>query len=155
MKYLLILFLFASCATAQRVTWNPTDNLVKVYELSGSKNDLFTKANRWMVDVFTDAESVIQHSDKEEGVIIGKYLLHNEVISGAYDASVGTIVYAIIDIRVKDDKARIEIKPQDSWEHWPGSTYSQLSYTQDQAKQEMNLLANSFYESLKVDKVEF
>jgi len=39
-----------------------------------SKDTLFTKVNMWFVDAFKSAESVIQYSDKESGVIKGKYV---------------------------------------------------------------------------------
>ncbi len=49
------------------------DEFVKVYEdLNSSQDDLYLKANEWIVGIFKDAKSVIQDTDKEKG-IEGKY----------------------------------------------------------------------------------
>ena len=83
-----------------------------IIELPNQQKDkLFIKSNDWMVTTFNDAESVIQFSDKEEGTIIGKYLLqgtagYNSLI-GQYD----TRIYAKITIQVKENKARIIVLP--------------------------------------------
>lgn len=63
--------LLASCTT---IKTSEVKGVTKVIEVSGaSKDELFVKASSWLVDAFNSAKSVIQFSDKEAGVIKGKY----------------------------------------------------------------------------------
>ena len=94
-----------SCAPSL-INFTEDEHLGEIYEdVIGSHDELYLRANSWMISTFNDAESVIQHSDKEEGVIIGRYLMNGTVSAGMY-GSVDTRVYAVIDIRVRDDRAR-------------------------------------------------
>lgn len=149
--FLLAITLLTSCVTYQKVTFAP-DEFVKVYETPGTKDALFLKSNEWMVGIFKDATSVIQHSDKEEGVIIGKYLMFGTITPGAYGTTIDSRVYAIIDIRVKDGKARLAIQP---------GNYSAVTsmmgpgYTKDKALADLNALADSFNRALLKNEVTF
>jgi hypothetical protein len=50
--------------------------VIKTYtDLTDNQDELFIKANDWMISMFKDASSVIQFNDKQEGVLIGKYLM--------------------------------------------------------------------------------
>ena len=62
-----------ACATTKNVSSLP-DSYEEVVEISGSKDTLYTKANLVFVDLFNNAESVLQFSDKEAGVMKGKYV---------------------------------------------------------------------------------
>lgn len=63
--------LLASCTT---IKTSEVKGVTKVVEVPGeSKDELFVKASSWMVDAFNSAKNVIQFSDKEAGVIKGKY----------------------------------------------------------------------------------
>ncbi len=72
-----------------------------------SKKDNYILSNEWMVEAFNNAESVIQFSDKEAGIVKGKYHLYSGEGSTGYYRSES--VSAIITLRVKDDGVRIEI----------------------------------------------
>jgi hypothetical protein len=63
----------SSCATTQ-VAYTPI-TLTETATVLGSKNDVYVKANLWLVDIFNSAKSVIQFSDKDAGVVKGKYVL--------------------------------------------------------------------------------
>lgn len=142
-----------SCAPPL-VQFKEEDNLVQVYEdVTGTKAELYLKANNWMIETFRDAESVIQHNDKEEGVVIGKYLMAGTVQRSNYGTS-DSRVYAIIDIRVKENKARIEIKPQGEW-RYDVSGFTIYSYSKEDAKMEMETLAEKFHSSLLKKDVKF
>ena len=128
---------------------------IKVYDdLEASQNELFLKANEWMVSTFTDAESVIQYSDKEEGALLGKYLMSGMVKSGAYGVTIDTRIYSKIDIRVKDNKAIISIEPMGSWKYDP-SGMTIYKYSKENAIAEMETLAGSLHDALKSEKIEF
>ena len=148
-----ILFM-SGCLTLTKVQFMEEDNYVEVFDdLQDNKHQLYLKANNWIIQAFNDAESVIQHSDKEEGVVIGKYLMSGTVQSNMY-GSVDNRVYAIIDIRVKDHKARLEIKPQGQWSYDP-SGMSIYNYSKEDAINDMKRLSDDFYNALLKDNVEF
>ena len=155
MKKIMLVILVAitatSCFTPKMVTFQ-NDEFVKVYEdVPGTKNDLYLKANEWLVGIFNNAKSIIQHTDKEEGVIIGKYMMKTVISSSTMYGSSSSDVYAIIDIRLKDNKARISIKPYD-YAYVEGMYQS---YTKEQAVEDMEALAQSFHQSLQTKKVDF
>jgi hypothetical protein len=142
-----------SCATTA-ITFTEAEHLAEVYDdVPGSQDQLYLKANSWMIATFNNAESVVQHNDKDAGVIIGKYLMSGGTSASMY-GTVDTRVYAIIDIRVKDDKARIEIKPQGSWAY-DASGMTVYNYSKEDAKRDMVKLSNSFHDALLKDDVDF
>jgi hypothetical protein len=109
MKKLLFPFLIAviltSCAT---MTANdlPTDKAKVAKVISApdlSKDQLFALANSWAVDSFTSANSVIEYSDKEAGIIKGKYT------SGYFEGVYTFSLRSTITIEVKDGASRITI----------------------------------------------
>lgn len=135
------------------------DPIIKVYDAKGTKDELFVKANRWMVTVFKDARSVIQFSDKEQGTLIGKYLLRISPYNPYYAEQP---IYAVIEITVKDEKARISIKPDNyaytkanyGVAYWNGTQESSL-YSQELALADIEALCESFNRSLGVTEPEF
>ena len=77
-------------------------------ETKSDKNYNFIKANEWMVQTFNNAKSVIQFKDKEAGIVKGKYVMKEGIIStGPYTQSTPTF-FSVITIRVKDKASRIE-----------------------------------------------
>jgi hypothetical protein len=160
MKRLLFLIgltgsLILTSCTATKILVNFPEPIVKVYEVNSSKDLLFINANRWMVSVFKDAKSVIQYSDKTEGVLMGKYLLNYNSYSMQY-------VYAIIEIKVKDRKARISVTP-DNWTysqynygipHWTGTENSTF-YTKERAISDIDILCDSFNKGLQASDNKF
>ena len=73
-------------------------------DLSAKEN--YILANEWMVEAFNNAESVIQFSDKEAGIVRGKYSLYSGWGNGYYSIDKVT---AIITLRTKDNGVVIEI----------------------------------------------
>lgn len=68
-----IFLVLSGCATNPAITNSTT--YFDVVEVNGvSSADLFVKINLWFVDAFKSAKSVIEFSDKDAGVIKGKYL---------------------------------------------------------------------------------
>lgn len=140
MKTLFFIFslaiLLTSCATQKIIT---TEKCEKIINIKGSKNELYIKANEWMVRSFNSAKSVIQFQDKESGRIVGKYTLFN--VSNAQFSSLDQTVSAIVTILVKDDAAKIDIEPTEGWKFQSATIWS---YRKDQADYDMDQLANSF-----------
>jgi hypothetical protein len=112
-KILMVLLLTASCYLPAPITEEQRSMLgsfYRVIEAEGqTKNDLFLKINSWMVDRFKNSDDVIEFSDKDAGVITGKFV---EVM--AFRLKDGnTFVYNVIStikIDVKDNRARITLK---------------------------------------------
>ena len=82
----------------------------KTIELKSKKNSNYIKANEWMVETFGNAESVIQFADKEGGIIKGKYMMYQGTTGSQYKPSTQSY-FAMITLRVKDQAAKIEVKP--------------------------------------------
>ena len=112
-----------------------------------TKNELYVKANNWMVDTFTNAKSVVQFTDKESGTISGRYFLGNVVPESQYGAAIN--VFATIKIRVKDKACRIQITP-DQFSYVSGMSY----YTEDMARKDINSLIGSFESSMSKNEDE-
>lgn len=109
--FILIASVFmASCATYYPfATAFPDPEIDKIVDTKLTRNDAYTLANEWMVEKFVSATDVIQYSDKEAGIIKGKFTLHT--LSRHYS---GSLVYkekieGLVTVRVKDNKAKITI----------------------------------------------
>jgi len=99
----LTLLSLTSCGTLTTITASQQN--IEIYP-KADKDELYVKANLWMVDVFNDAESVIQFSDKEAGVFKGKYLVHH---TPASQYSAGSSLYATLMVNVKDNYLKLTI----------------------------------------------
>lgn len=75
----------------------------KVIEnIPGSTDDIYIKANDWMVSTFANSKSVIEFSDKESGTILGKYFIYEALSNDKFIK---------IDVRIKDNSSKIKIEP--------------------------------------------
>lgn len=158
----ILISVFTSCATLYPsypvIVDYSIDPIVEVIDSLDSVENLYVKANEWMVNTFNDAESTIQFSDKEQGAVIGKFLLEGELynIPSQYygygvstpATSIDTRVFAIIDVRVKENRARISIAPQ-SWK-----SYSE-TITPLLIKTKAELLIEDFKKHMKTRGVDF
>ena len=72
-----------------------------IIEVSGAtKDELWLKANEWCIDAFKKSTNVVQYSDKEAGVLRGKF-------TSEYDGYYYEYVQTTFSIEVKDEKARL------------------------------------------------
>ena len=143
----LLIFTFQNCAMVT-VESKP---VTQVVEVDGySQNELYVRANNWMIDAFNNAESVIQFSDKESGTITGKYLLGTVTQANQYGPA--NRVYATIKIQVKDNASKITITPE-SFTYAEGNMYT--LYNEEKAKADVNALIASFEEGIKQKEDDF
>lgn len=153
---ILLPFLFTACGTMQTVSIK--EPVVKILtELEEKQDELYVKANDWMISMFVDASSVIQFSDKEEGVLIGKYLLSGQASTTMTlfgNTTTDTRVYAKIDIRVRDGRARISIEPLDSWQY-DSSGLTIRNYSEENFYQDADNVLVSFENAILASKIEF
>lgn len=154
--FISVLFLFIGCGTVKMIQIDKP--VIKTYtDLTDNQDDLFVKANDWMISMFKDASSVIQFNDKQEGVLIGKYLMSgtlNTSISRYGNVSADSRVYAKIDIRVRDGRARISIEPIGSWKY-DDSGLTIYNYSKENFYQDMDKLFLSFENAIKAETIEF
>lgn len=144
-KAIIFLLILTSCATIKEVQVN--EPYSRVYEnLNGNQSQLFVKANDWMVKTFNNASSVIQYSDKTEGVIIGKYLLSNQLTVNEY-GTFDNRVYAKLNIQIKDGKAKLTVQILNSWKY-DDSGFTIYNYSPEQAKRDVEALSESLKVSL-------
>lgn len=147
---LLLMILFCSCTSTQRIPVS-IDPVISVIQVDGKKNDLYVKANSWMIEVFTDSKSVIQFKDKEEGIVIGKYLFERTYTYDGYGNRIEMDpIYAIINIQVKDDASRISIEPNDYFIR-QGLIKNEGLLTKEKAIERINDLLSSFETYMKKD----
>ena len=142
----LIIGLFVTSCMPLKTTVVQMDAVSDQVQTEGSKNELYVKANNWMVENFVNAESVIQFTDKESGTVTGKYLLHKIYIApSTYSAGVDSDIFSIIKIQVKDGAAKISIDPQDFTEiETSNLTYRKLYYSKEKADLQISTLIDSF-----------
>jgi uncharacterized protein YacL (UPF0231 family) len=108
----LALLVLASCATTSSVDFTSLqEGVKKVIEVEGaSQDELFVKANNWAVSAFSNADSVIEFSDKESGTITGKYYLRYHGNCFYFWAGGDVAPWTLIQVEVKEGKARISLK---------------------------------------------
>ena len=99
----IVITILALSAAAAKKKGAPMPDIKTVIEVPGATSDqLFVKANTAAVDVFVKADSVIEFSDKDAGVIKGKFFMHKVTVGGLiYD------VEATITIELKEGKVRL------------------------------------------------
>lgn len=154
-KLPVVLIALCGCMTPQLASLSEADSQSRTVEnLASTKEELFTRANRWMVGKFNNAESVVQHSDKEAGVIIGKYLMFGTVEVGSYSKYADSRVFAIIEINVRDDRAKIEVRPRGQWYYAPDGVVATKTSKDDAIKSIQNLML-SFEEAMRAKKSDF
>ena len=88
-----------------------------------SREELFDRANVWIVHTFKDPNGMVKWSNGEQGTIISKYPLVTTSSYSSYTTEVTLEIYIV------DNKARIRIEPE-------SITYTNNSYNDfaDKAK---------------------
>lgn len=131
-----------SCASPKEYLDSP-DTKIEIIENKLSKNSNYIKANEWMVNTFSDAESVIQFTDKEAGIVKGKYLILASTEKIGDWIVTRPSFYAIITLRVKDGACRIEIdSPSGLYTHKGGD--NELGFTPEMFNKKASDLISNF-----------
>lgn len=144
---LTIATLLTSCSPAKLISVEPIN---KNFQISGTQDQLYIKANNWMVENFVNAESVIQFSDKKAGIVTGKYLLKRyPVADGLYGYE--QLVYAIIKIQVKEGATKISIDPEDFKEGNNAYASMKYKYNKEIATQQITDLITNYENYMRTD----
>lgn len=89
-------------------------NFTNIIEMPNCpKNELFVKVMTVIGILYNDGKSVIQNSDKEEGVIFGKGILTADRIKVAFGVNENIEYNHAIKVDIKDNKCRITITVTD------------------------------------------
>jgi hypothetical protein len=132
-----------SCASSKQFQETPRPRIA-TYNNDLGKNANFVLANEWIVETFNDAKSVIQFTDKESGTIKGKYLMKDVYISTNPYVPSTEPFYAIITLRVRDKKCRIEIDPPSNQFYSQKVMGEEIGFTINDFENDTNLLINDF-----------
>ena len=96
---ILALLMITSCAS-----YMSKDELITreaIVDVPGAtKDELYVKASSWMVDTFESAPDVVEYTDKEAGIIKGKYTIITPVCT----------FKGVVTIELKDGKAKIMLR---------------------------------------------
>ena len=114
--FAIFILLSLACASTKNISTLP-ETYEEIVDISGTKDALYTKANLVFVDIFNNADSVIQFSDKEAGVMKGKYV--SAVSAGVSEYK----VYTTVEVSVKEGKYRIAMTLADvieTYNAWTG-----------------------------------
>ena len=146
MKKLLLLLCVAitiqSCATYTPVSMEP---ISQSFVIDKEKDEIFVSANNWMVENFNNAKSVIQYTDKEAGIVTGRYLLKPLYEFEGYSLVESTDgIFAVIKIQVKDGASKITITPEDFEAVTGPSVNEKLKYSKQIAEAQVKDLITSY-----------
>jgi len=128
------LLLLLSCAAYKDVTAPKVSESINV---NGTKEQLFLRSNEWAIRTFAYPQSEIQYSDKNDGKIIGRFLMNTK-----NDPYYLSDVFSVITITVTDKTAQIEIDPL-PWKFSRISLYASI-YKPETAQKDMHKLVDSF-----------
>jgi len=104
-SFSLLTIVFLSSCAIKMYPINP-QRFEKIIEVPNvSQIDLYIRANEWFIRNFTNAESVIQFQDREEGRIIGRYVSDLPATS----LFVFNKSSQVISIDVRDNRVRLVI----------------------------------------------
>lgn len=142
----------ASCGITSNVTYVPVsmEPIERTFQVEGSKDELYVKANNWMAETFISSKDVIQFTDKESGTVTGKCVLKNFQSFNALTSSWQTTggLNAIIKIQVRDNASKITIDAQD-FQEVHSSLNEGYRYTKEKAVEQINGLLDSYEAYLK------
>lgn len=97
------------CAADLEAAKTPLGSIVSVVDVPGVKQDvLYSNSKIWIAKTFTDANSVIQYADKEQGSIVGKGNVAYPCTDAMDCMANADLKYKFtMKIDTKDNKARI------------------------------------------------
>jgi hypothetical protein len=137
-----------ACATIR--TGVPQIDYSQIIDVPGMvKDDLFVKTNLWAVGYFNKSDSVIEYSDKEAGIISGKYIGERHPINGGLSGSLA--IRSIFTISIKDEKVKLDLKPAEFFIYNGGGQLTSTSSSVYASVEEADIVTdyNATLESLK------
>jgi len=133
--------LMQSCVSLKQLNPTPKTKIVNV--IGKTKNEIYIRANTWMVETFNNAKSVIQFSDKESGIVTGRYLMKTITVTTTEFNN----VFSMIKIQVKDGAAKITVTPQ-SYVNNPNIIVGGKGYPLEKMNADIDILINNFSKSI-------
>lgn len=139
---IIVLVFFYSCGVKYvPVSVQP---LEETFEIQGQEKELlFAKANTWFALAFQNSKNVIQYSDKETGVITGRFAILPQTTRNGYGIQQDNSIYSGIHVRLKDNGAKIVVSP-DNFTEVHSSLNESYRFTKESAITKSQKLINSF-----------
>ncbi len=104
-----LIFALASCASAPAENWEELATYEKIVDVPGkSQSEIYILANKWMVENFNSAESVIEFQDKEAGEIAGSFTVSHFMYTSFFTDAV-EIVEQNLTVSIKDERVRVRV----------------------------------------------
>ena len=95
-----VLLSFQSCATTPQTT--EFDTYSVIFQAQGlSSDEIYIRANMWFVTAFYRADSVIQFSNKEAGIIMGRFTRSANV------GSASGFIRSLVQVEIMDNRFRV------------------------------------------------
>lgn len=138
LKIILLVSLLTSCGIGQ-IEYYEIDEVSETISINQSKDEIFVNSNLWLVESFISAKSIIQYSDKEAGVIAGKF----KIMDDPFNNNIDRTVEAIIKIFANEGSVKISIKPL------PYPRYQNFGYRTDETVTLINSEMQNLIESLE------
>lgn len=97
---MVLVFSMSSCATLR--PGEPTmESFSQVFQVEGSTaNKLWNRTNAWCIDAFRHSKDVVQYSDKEDGIIRGKFVMERNSYYYEY-------IQTTFSIEIKDNRIKL------------------------------------------------
>ncbi len=93
----------------------------KVFEVSGTKDDLYLKLLEFLNQTYNDASEVIQVKEKEDGLIICKGCHKFNVSEIMWGSAIEQTIWHVYKAEIKDNKVRVTITLDDVEWYRPAS----------------------------------
>ena len=152
MKKIILIALLALTTSCKTTKFTGYANLLTGnVETEKTLEENYIAANEFMVENFNHGESVIQFSDKEAGIVKGKYFMGSyRIVKKGILAGVQN-VYCVVTIRVKDGAAKIEVDGQGAiLGHYKDLIFED-GFTNAQYKEKADWLIGRFKSTMLID----
>ncbi|TBW28283.1 DUF4468 domain-containing protein [Gramella sp. KN1008] len=148
-KLVLITVIMFFCSCGVKYVPVSVQPIEETFEIKDQEKDLlFAKANTWFALAFQNSKNVIQYSDKETGVITGRFAILPQVSRNGYGIQQDNSIYSGIHVRLKDNGAKIVVSP-DNFTEVHSSLNESYRFTKESAIAKSQELINSFVTYLK------
>lgn len=139
-----------SCSSSVKISKTVRTEIVELD--NKTQDEIYIRANTWMVESFHNAESVIQFSDKEDGILAGRYSLHTDNLITSYGTYGAPDVFANIKIQVKDGAAKITIVVDDFLTYSSATKIGEKELTSEYISSTVDGLISSFQKGIQVSE---
>lgn len=144
MKRIMMLVILCFTVGCTSVTTESAPAEKDVLVESTAKKVLYTRANNWVKNNFSNPKSVVKYTDKGYGTVAGRYLLRT--VTNEEDTGPGKDIYAAIKIKVQNNSAKITVTPEPFSVAKSNKTFN---YGDKDVQRDVSALISSFQQAMK------